>query len=241
MPQTYWFTRSGEPPNDGIPPRFAFFGQAGNDNQLPPYTAEPRPVFIMTPPLSVNNASLPAGAAPAATTAVRAPGPRAPVTRPPAPGPRTPAPRAPGARTPAAVAKKFDIPGIKRDGASFIQKGKAYVFPKKHATVNFFPDGTRPFEKPPGFRPKYATLVIPTSMMVVDLMHQLGVPSDDNDRYGVTECFEADGDGWTKGKTYILSEDQSKKTLEQVGWNESRTIKQPIWLAVHNKKLHGPT
>lgn len=77
---------------------------------------------------------------------------------------------------------------------------------------------------------------------IAELMRLLGVPTDNNDRYGITECFEAENDSWTKGRTFILSEDKSKSTLQEVGWDDSRGTKnEPVWLAIHNKALHGPT
>lgn len=212
-----FYTENGEPPNGAIPPGLVFFADPRNEGQQPPNAEDPPPVAInITPPVTINIAPPP-------------PGPPA------QPVPLTPA-------SPAPAAEDFQIPGIQHGGASFIRDGAAYVFPRSSTIIHFFADGTRPFEQPRGFTPKYATLEVPTMITVAELMRLLGVPSDNNDRYGLTECFEADDDRWTKGRTFILSEDQSKSTLQQVGWDDSRrTRNDPVWLAIHNKALHGPT
>lgn len=211
-----FFTENGEPPNGAIPPGLVFFADPRNEGHLPPNVEDPPPVAInITPPVTINIAHPP-------------------------PGPAPPAHPAPASPAPAAV--DFQIPGTQHSGASFIRNGAAYIFPRSSTIIHFFADGTRPFEQPPGSTPRYATLEVPTMITVAELMRLLGVPSDNNDRYGITECFEADDDGWTKGRTFILSEDQSKSTLHQVGWDDSRgTRNEPVWLAIHNKALHGPT
>ena len=207
-----FFTENGEPPNGAMPPGLVFFADPRNEGHLPPNAEEPPPVAInITPPVTINIA-------------------------PPAP------PAQPVPASPAPAAGDFQIPGTQHGGASFIRNGAAYIFPRSSTIIHFFADGTRPFEQPPGSTPRYATLEVPTMITVAELMRLLGVPNDNNDRYGITECFETDDDGWTKGRTFILSEDQSKSTLHQVGWDDSRgTRNEPVWLAIHNKALHGPT
>lgn len=221
----FYFTETGEPPNGAIPPGLVFFADPRNEGQLVVNAEDPPPVAInITPPVTINIA-------------------------PPSPGPAPPAkpvkpakPAKPAPASPTTAAEDFQIPGTRRGGASFIRNGAAYIFPKSSTIIHFFADGTRPFEKPAGFTPRYATLEVPTMISVAELMRLLGVPSDNNDRYGITECFEAENDGWTKGRTFILSEDKSKSTLQQVGWDDSRRTKnEPVWLAIHNKALHGPT
>lgn len=211
-----FFTENGEPPNGAIPPGLVFFADPRNEGHLPPNAEDPPPVAInITPPVTINIAPPPPGPAPAVQ---------------------------PAAASPTPAAGDFHIPGTQHGGASFIRNGAAYIFPRSSTIIHFFADGTRPFEQPPGSTPRYATLEVPTMITVAELMRLLGVPNDNNDRYGVTECFETDDDGWTKGRTFILSEDQSKSTLHQVGWDDSRGARnEPVWLAIHNKALHGPT
>lgn len=223
-----YFTESGEPPNGAIPPGLVFFADPRNAGQLPVNAEDAPPVAInITPPVTINIAPPPPGPAPPA---------------PPAKSAKPAKPAQAAKPSPTQAAEDFQIPGTKRGGASFIRNGAAYIFPKSSAIINFFADGTRPFERPPGSTPRYATLEVPTMITVAELMRLLGVPSDNNDRYGITECFEADNDSWTKGRTFILSEDKSKSTLQQVGWDDSRGTKnEPVWLAIHNKAVHGPT
>lgn len=207
-----FFTENGEPPNGAMPPGTVFFADHRIEGHPPPNAEDPPTVAInITPPVTINIAP-----------------------------PATPAQPASASPTPAAG--DFQIPGTQHGGASFIRNGAAYIFPRSSTIIHFFADGTRPFEQPPGSTPRYATLEVPTMITVAELMRLLGVPNDNNDRYGITECFETDDDGWTKGRTFILSEDQSKSTLHQVGWDDSRgTRNEPVWLAIHNKTLHGPT
>ena len=74
----------------------------------------------------------------------------------------------------------------------------------------------------------------------MDLMHQLGVPAGDNDRYGLTECVETGNGSWEKGSTYVLSQDRSRKTLAEVGWDETRgTEKKVVWLAAFDAEKHS--
>lgn len=215
-----YYTESGDPPNGGIPPGLVFFADPRNVGQQPVNAEDSPPVAInITPPVTINIAPPPPGPAP----------PPKPAKQP--------------AKQPASpTAEEFQIPGTKRGGATFVRNGAAYIFPKSSCIINFFADGTRPFEQPRGSTPRFATLEVPTMITVAELMRLLGVPTDNNDRYGITECFEAEDDSWTKGRTFILSEDQSKSTLQEVGWDDTRGSKnEPVWIAIHNKTLHGPT
>lgn len=218
-----YFTESGNPPNGGIPPGLVFFADPRNVRQARVNAEDSSPVAInITPPVTINIASPPPG---------------------PAPPPKPPKIAKQAAKPSAtSAAEDFQIPGTRHGGASFVRNGAAYIFPKSSCIINFFADGSRPFERPPGSTPRYATLEVPTMITVAELMRLLGVPTDNNDRYGITECFEAENDSWTKGRTFILSEDKSKSTLQQVGWDDTRGTKsEPVWLAIHNKTLHGPT
>ena len=122
-----------------------------------------------------------------------------------------------------------------------MQNGVAYLFPDSHTIIHFLFDGTRPFDGHPGCTPEFTALKIPTTMTVADLMRRLGVPDYDNDRFGVTECVEVGDGSWTKGSTYILSEEKTKKTLKAIGWDDSRGVaNKPVWIAIYDKTRHGP-
>lgn len=220
----HYVTTSGQPPNGGVPPGTVFFGQPQTDNTPPP---PPYHLSMMiSPPHAV--APLPTYVAPAlcalpewfASVDCSAP--------PPLP-----------ADPPAA---SFEIPGVTHDGESFVQNGLAYLFPENHTMIHFLHDGTRPFDRPQGSTPDFAALKVPTLMTVADLMRRLGVPTDDDDRFGVTECIELGNGYWMKGTTYILGEKKSQRTINEIGWDESRgTSSKPVWIAIHDKTRHGPT
>lgn len=121
-----------------------------------------------------------------------------------------------------------------------MQNGVAYLFPNSHTIIHFFYDGHLPFSRVPEEKHEFVVLKVPITMTVAGLMQQLGVPGSDRDRFGVTECIDVGNGTWTKGTTYILSQDKSQKTLKAIGWDDSRgTTSKPIWLAVYDKDRHG--
>lgn len=222
----YYVTTTGQPPNGGVPPGTVFFSQPQTNDapQPPPYSPptmmSPPPVAVAPLPIYVatNPPALPVCVVPVATSA------------PPPPPPPADPPAAP-----------FEIPGVTHDGENFVQNGLAYLFPASHTIIHFLHDGTRPFDRPQGSTPNFAALKVTTMMTVADLMRSLGVPTDDDDRFGVTECIELGNGHWIRGTTYILGEAKSQKTLKEIGWDESRgTSSKPVWIAIHDKTRHGP-
>ena len=139
--------------------------------------------------------------------------------------------------SPPAGQPPFEPPGIRFHGKTFEHEGKAYLFPAEHVIVHFFHNGRRPFEEAVGSNYEFLEVYVSTKWSVQSLMWQLGIPKTDNDRYGITECIEGENGAWSKGTTFILSQDRSKKTLAQVGWSHTRT--NPVWLAVYDQDRHG--
>lgn len=225
----YYVTTTGQPPNGAVPPGTLFLGQPPtNDGPLPPpYT----PSMMISPPPAM--APLPMYVAPALPVLPVYFSPVA--SSAPPPGPPSPPPADP-------PAAPFEIPGVTHDGENFVHHGLAYLFPERHTMIHFLHDGTRPFDRPPGSTPDFAALKVPTMMTVADLMRRLGVPTDDDDRFGVTECIELGNGYWMKGTTYILGEEKAQRTLEQIGWDESRgRSSKTVWIAIHDTTRHGPT
>lgn len=223
----YYVTLNGQPPNGGVPPGTAFFGQVATPD--PPAPPPYQPLVVVAPappPATLTIQPLPSLAffVPVAASASASP--------PPPPSPAPP---------PAQPSETYEIPGIMMDGATFVQDGKAYIFTENNTIINFLHDGTRPFDGGQGSILKFAALKVPTLMTVADLIRRLGVPKDDNDRFGIVECIEQGNGYWAKGITYILSADKSKKTLQEICWDESRgTTHKPVWIAIHDKTRHGP-
>lgn len=216
----YYVTTTGQPPNGGVPPGTVFFGQPQTNDAPPP----PPPLMISPPPT----------VAPLPTYVATAP-PALPVYFAPV---ASSAPPPPPADPPTAP---FEIPGVTQDGENFVQNGLVYLFPESHTIIHFLHDGTRPFDRPQGSTPDFAALKVPTTMTVADLMRRLGVPTDDDDRFGVTECIELGNGYWMRGMTYILGDVKSQKTVKDIGWDESRgTSSKPVWIAIHDKARHGP-
>ena len=69
---------------------------------------------------------------------------------------------------------------------------------------------------------------------VGELIYQLGLWEGQDDKCGISECVEL-GDGqWAKGISVFKKDDNRKKTLEEMGWDEDRADqKQPVWLCMH--------
>lgn len=80
-------------------------------------------------------------------------------------------------------------------------------------------------------------VLAPSTTTAADLMRQLGVPQDGDeagDRFGVTECVEVGDGSWIKGKTFVVSQDRSKKTLKELKWEGEK----PVWLASFDAEKH---
>lgn len=211
--RTHYITASGQPPNGGVPPGVAFLGRPASENMPPPAY---NPTSVVAPP--------PPGFSyltgyPAPLIAYAPPPPPAPA---PAPDP----------------APTFEPPGARLNGGAFVHEGRAYLFPAEHTIIHFFHAGDRPFENPqPAGAPPFMALHVATTSTVADLMRQLGVPQDVDgagDRFGVTECIEVGDGSWTKGTSFILSQDRSKKTLKDLKWEGER----PVWLAPFDAEKH---
>lgn len=128
---------------------------------------------------------------------------------------------------------------MRLNGETFVQDGKAYLFPAEHTTIHFFNQGHRPFEGgAAGRSPPFLAARVSANTTVVELIAQLGYPKDAegaNDRFGITECVEVGGGEWKKGTTYVVSQERSKKTLKTIGW-EGRTV----WVAPYDASKHFP-
>lgn len=210
----YYITPSGLPPNGGVPPGVSFLGRTPGDTAPPPAYGS-APVLVST---SLWPAFLAAAAAGTAPSTVPTPSP-----------------------TPASAPPAFEPPGTRLNGEKFVKDGKAYLFPAQHSTVHFFHEGHRPFEDPDTARSNlpFQAYQVSVSTTVADLIRLLGFPhgiDGATDRFGVTECVEAADSPWKKGTTYVVSQDRSKKTLQELGWG----VEKPVWIAVFDAEKHHP-
>lgn len=88
----------------------------------------------------------------------------------------------------------------------------------------------------PIYTPVFEPKMFPSGLTVKDLIQRLGAPDNDDSKYGMTEVHEL-GDGrWTAGQTILLNSDYAKKTLREVGWDETRGFSaKPVWIKVYSE------
>ena len=156
---------------------------------------------------------------------------------PPLPTPAASAPRPPPRQAPLPttnnVASKLP-PGMQLDGTYIgLPNGLNYIFPEKHTVLHVIAGCHHPWEHP-GSKFGFTRHKVPSMMTVKELIRQLGATEGGDDKNGVTECIEV-GDGtWIKGSTFLQKHDQSKQSLETLGWDGSRGAnKKPVWIALH--------
>ncbi|KAL8738679.1 MAG: hypothetical protein Q9181_000563 [Wetmoreana brouardii] len=189
------------------------------------------------------NGEPPNGGVPPGTSFYPAPTPAQPATSPPPPycgyayaDPRMfLPPQAPAAPAPAPT--RWTPPGanlLGQPAPSF--DGVEYLYPNDHTLFHVIWDRHMELDKPI-HTPVFDARMFPTGLTVKDLIQRLGAPEDDDSKYGVTEVHEL-GDGrWTAGQTILLNSDYAKKTLRDVGWDETRGFSnKPVWIKVHTEQ-----
>ncbi|MCJ1371164.1 hypothetical protein MMC20_002379 [Loxospora ochrophaea] len=218
--RTYYITPDGRVPNAGAPP-----GRHPHQAQSPPpYTQQPAPSSAPAPaPAPTNNfPSVPRpdyGYMPLDQPAWR---------------PLQPAPpqRAPAA-APTPVVRPLP-PGAKLNGkVPDFHEPLGYIFPEKHTIMHVVCNNVKPWTER-GLRVDFSAHRVPTLMTVKELIRQLGISGNADNRLGITECVETGDGGWRELGTYLLSEERSTRTIGSLGWNESHgKDKPPVWIVPH--------
>jgi hypothetical protein len=99
--------------------------------------------------------------------------------------------------------------------------------------LHVFERGIVPYTQP-GQSMNFTIYMVSCHVTVGELIYQLGLWEGQDDKCGISECVEL-GDGqWAKGISVFKKDDNRKKTLEEMGWDEDRADqKQPVWLCMH--------
>lgn len=178
--------------------------------------------------------------------------PPPPPPTPKAPGPPGPAPPGPApSAAPPAPTPPFECPGLHLHGApAFGHKGLAYLFPREHIIIHFFNTGARPFEPwpgpsshqappvpPPG--PPFIGLRVPASLLLSELIIQLGAPASSGERYGITQCLESGEGRWATGQTWTVGGAASATTRVGELWQAAKKDGNVVWLAAYDREKHG--
>ena len=81
----------------------------------------------------------------------------------------------------------------------------------------------------------YTLTKVATYMRMKDLILLMG----HGDLDGITECKKLSDDrSWSEVQTFQISDDGSDKSLEELGWTESRgAVETPIWVCVFLPEL----
>ena len=240
------------PPGARTPPIFIYPGGYAVYPVLPPVLGPPPPIFYRPPPVPrglppypldfqaggngmprppVIPPNPPRGPPPTAPAPAPAPPPPPPPppSRPPqaptAPPPPPPPPQQPTA-TPSPV-----VPGVFVDGNPHgLAPGINYIFPPKHTCIHQIVGRIPPWDCP-NDRLQFHIHRIPCCMTVKDLILQLGGGAADES--SVTDCIEIGDSAWMKGITILVKDGKANKTLQQIGWDETRgTSNRPIWIWV---------
>lgn len=196
------------------------------EEQPPPYE-ETYQEMSTTPPFPLFDPGHPDHGFPLGVVPVLAgfqPVPPPPPAAAPAPAPAAPAPPPSPFST---------VPDSHVDpSAAGLGPGMSYLFPAKHTSLHVVAGSFKPYESP-NTPFQFSILRAPCSMTVAELIERLGVKGPDN-KVGVTECIELGDGSWAKGVSIVKKDDAAKKTLAQIGWDETRGLgpNRPVWLVV---------
>lgn len=107
---------------------------------------------------------------------------------------------------------------------------------EQYTYVNFIRDGIRPHRDRFTGRNRdraipYTLCKLATHMKMETLIMIMGR----GNLNGITECkLSADGLSWLEVQTFRIGDDRSHKSLEQLGWIDSKgTLESPIWVCVY--------
>ncbi|KAI9816610.1 MAG: hypothetical protein M1827_001743 [Pycnora praestabilis] len=114
-------------------------------------------------------------------------------------------------------------------GASYLQDDRTC---KVHIVTAGFPAPYEGERLEFGFNIKKVAISTPLK----DLIRMAGAKGDDPAKNGITECIEVGNGVWRKGTTIWSKDERAKKTMKDIGWDESRgTTRRPIYLFVHRQ------
>jgi hypothetical protein len=117
------------------------------------------------------------------------------------------------------------VPGLK--------PGFAQLLPRHVVHLHIVQSGVVPYAAPQSdFR--FKLVRAPTNMTVLELLTVLGATRGAAGQNGVTECVEVGEGVWAQGVSVFGDKNDAKKTLAQMGWDQTRgDTRHPVWLVVH--------
>ena len=112
--------------------------------------------------------------------------------------------------------------------------------PTQFVNIHFIGDGVRPHRDRFTGRNRddnfpYTVCLAATSMTMKDLIKAF----EGGGALGFTECKQmSDGRSWAEVQTFKLNDDNSGKTLAELGWTESRGVDEPpVWVCAYFEGL----
>ena len=104
------------------------------------------------------------------------------------------------------------------------EPGYNYFFPKDHAKIHILKSATPPWQCAPYAQVQFNAVHVPCNVTLGELLKGFGCNNPSPKRNVVYEVVSGGGGRWYKGICFSGDmKDAMKKTIAEVGWDETRT------------------